>query len=210
MSRALPTSMPVRRACATGLRTKQAWSIPGSAMSSMKRPAPRRRALSSRRVTARPMKVRVVSSLPVAPYSSFTRSRPLNLLDHRAPLRELVPHVLVRAVRSIAEHRLEALLDQLRLERLVGPFGLRDLVQPLQNGCQGSDRREDSEEDLRHESVEPFVLRGRDLGRYIEPRRRVDGEDAQLAGAMQRHDLRRDVGKDDSNVAAEEIVHGGC
>ena len=34
--------MAAMRACAWGLRTKAAWSIPGSLMSSTKRPSPRR------------------------------------------------------------------------------------------------------------------------------------------------------------------------
>src|SRR5215831_16423325 len=120
--------MPERRACATGLRTKQACRSPGNAISSMNRPAPRSSMWSSRRVTARPMKVRALSLPSVAPCNSFTRSRPLNFLDHRAPLRELVPHILVRAVRPIAQHWLEALLDQLGLERLIGPFSLSHLI----------------------------------------------------------------------------------
>src|SRR5215831_2396920 len=107
--------MPVRRACATGLRTKQACRRPGSAISSMKRPAPRRRLASSRRVTARPIQ-RAASSSIVAPQPVVTRSRPLHLLHDRAPLRELLAQVLVRTLRAEVEHRLEAGFDELALE----------------------------------------------------------------------------------------------
>src|SRR5690242_19569199 len=116
-------------------------------MSSMKRPAPRRSVLSSTRATARPMKVRAVSLPAVVPCNSFTRSRPLDLLDHGAPLREFVPHVLVGAVGPIAQHRLEARFNQLGLERLVGPFGLGHFVELLEDGLGRTNRRKNSKED---------------------------------------------------------------
>src|SRR5215510_16459742 len=200
-------SMPVRRACATGLRTKQAWSRPGSSMSSMKRPAPRRRLPSSRRGTARPIQHAASASI-VAPEAVVTRSRPLHLLDDRAPLRELLAQILVRALRAKAKRWLEARLDELCLERLVGPFGLRRLVQPLQDRRRCAYRGKDPEEDLRHEIIESLLLRGWNVGRRGEPRGRIDGEDTKLAGSMQRHDLRGDVREDDGDLTAEEVVHG--
>src|SRR5262245_52742455 len=111
--------MRLRRACATGLRTKQACRSPGSAMSSMKRPAPRSSVASSSRGTARPMKVR---SLIVGARTSFTPLRALDPLHDRTPFGELVLEILVRLVGAVAEHRLEARLDELLLERRVGPF----------------------------------------------------------------------------------------
>src|SRR5262245_1871477 len=187
--------MPRSRACATGLRTTWTCSKPGSAMSSMKRPAPRSSVAASSRLTARPMKVRSPSI--VATRASFTPSRPLDLLHDRAPLGEFFLEVLVGPVGAVAEHRLEAGLDELAPEILVGPLLLRHLVEPLQDRLRRGDRRENAEEDLRHEIVEAFLVRGRDVGRRFEPRRRVDREDAQPAAAVKRNHLRGDVGEDD-------------
>src|SRR3954471_16202431 len=61
---AAAVSMPRMRACASLERTKATSSIPGSAMSSTKRPRPRRIAGSSMRLTDEPMFLEPMSALP--------------------------------------------------------------------------------------------------------------------------------------------------
>src|SRR6185436_16888606 len=61
---AAAVSMPRMRACASLERTKATSSIPGSAMSSTKRPRPRRIAGSSMRLTDVPMFLEPMSALP--------------------------------------------------------------------------------------------------------------------------------------------------
>src|SRR5262249_18614513 len=109
-------------------------------------------------------------------------SRALDSLDDRIPFGELVLEVLVRALRAVAEHRLQARLDELLLERLVGPFLLRHVIEPLEDRLRRADRGENAKEDLRDEMVEALLVRGRDVGRRLDPSRRVDREDAKLAG----------------------------
>src|SRR5262249_31917197 len=95
-------------------------------------------------------------------------SRALDLLDDRIPLGELVLEVLVRALRAIAGHRLEARLHELLLERLVGPFLLRHLIESLKDRLRRADRGENPEEDLRDEMVETLLVSGRDVGRRLD------------------------------------------
>src|SRR5262245_34902635 len=131
-------SMALIRAWASGLRTKLACSSPGQAMSSMKRPRPRRRLASSSRAMARPIHGPAASSL-VSPRPAVTRLLPLHLLHDRVPLRELLPQVLVGPCRPEAQHRLEAGFDELLLEFLVGPFLLGGGVDLLEHGGRRGD-----------------------------------------------------------------------
>src|SRR5688572_18413788 len=106
--------MPLSLAWATGLRTKLACRTPGMAMSSTKRPRPRRSAPSSTRSAGRAREVCVEA--PLIEDAPLWKSRALHLLHHRAPFGEFLAQVAVAALRPIADHRLEAGRDELLLE----------------------------------------------------------------------------------------------
>src|SRR4051794_29440524 len=199
--------MPLSRACATGLRTKTACSSPGISISSTNRPRPRNRLASSRRGTERPIQAPVASLIVDLAAAAMEPSLSLHLSHDRAPLGEFLFQVLVRSLRSIAEHGFKTGFNELLLKGLVRPLLLGDIVELLEHRFRRAGGREDAEEDLRDETRQSLLARRRNLGRSLEPRRRIHGEDADFAGTMQFDHLRGDVGKDDADLSAEQIVH---
>src|SRR3954447_4202840 len=172
-------------------------------MSSTKRPRPRSKLASSRRRTERPIQPAAASLIEHA--AAMGASLPLHFLHHRIPLREFFLQVAVRTLRPEPEHRFESRFDELLLKILVPPRRLRDVVELFEHRFWRAGGREDAEENLRDEIRQPFVDRGRNIGRRFEPRRRIHRQDAYFAGTMQRDYLRRDVGEDDGDLSAEEI-----
>src|SRR3954463_8536890 len=174
-------------------------------MSSTKRPRPRSKLASSRRRTERPIQPAAASLIEHA--GGDGASLPLHLLDHRVPLGEFFLQVAIRALRPEPEHRFESRFDELLLKILVGPRRLRDVVELFEHRFWRAGGREDAEENLRDEVRQPFLDRGRNIGRGFEPRRRIHRQEAYFAGAVESDYLRRYVGEDDGDLSAEEIVH---
>src|SRR5215216_493896 len=132
---------------------------------------------------------------------------PLHLLHHRIPLGEFFLEIAVRALRPKAEHRLESGLDEFLLKPLVCPRRLGEVVELFEHWLWRAGGREYAKEDLRNEIRQPFLDRGRNIRRRVEPRRRVHRQHANLAGAVQRNHLRGDVGENDGDLSAQEVVH---
>src|SRR5262245_61790163 len=141
-------------------------------------------------------------------WPAVTRSLSQHFLYDRIPLCEFLPEVAVRSVGAEAEHRLETRLDELLLKILAGPLRLGDLVEFLQDRLWRAGRREQTEEDLRHEIRQAFLARGRNVRRHRESLGRIHRKDAELSAAMKGHDLRGDVRENDLDLSAKEIVHG--
>src|SRR6185436_15205906 len=98
-------SMPRMRACASLERTKATSSIPGSAMSSTKRPRPRRIAGSSMRLTDEPMFLEPMSALPAqAPRGAQRRLDDGGVAGAAAEVAgDRIAHLLFGRVRVLAQ-----------------------------------------------------------------------------------------------------------